>query len=80
MQDPATPRSAYPTDRVLRTAEVAKKLGVSRASLWRWHRAGHFPSPRVLGQGPTRPVHGWLESDVEAWLSSRPTLDAGEVA
>ncbi len=65
MHDPA---------RILRTPEVARRLGISRASLWRWHSEGHFIPPRILGQGTKRPAHGWLESDVNAWLEARPTL------
>jgi predicted DNA-binding transcriptional regulator AlpA len=70
------PRREAPTaDRILRTSEVAELLGISRASLWRWRRAGHFPPPRILGQGTTRPVHGWLESEVAEWIASRPPLE-----
>ena len=66
--------------RVLRTAKVAELLGVNRATLWRWHTSGHFPSPLVLGQGATRPVHGWREKDVNEWLATRPRLDQAEEA
>lgn len=68
------PHTVVHPDRVLRTKAVADLLGVSRATLWRWYSSGHFPSPMVLGQGPTRPVHGWRESEVLSWLAARPTL------
>ena len=61
-------------ERILRTREVAKRLGVSRVSLHRWYTRGNFPAPRIIGNGATRPLHAWLESDVDAWLRSRPTV------
>ena len=65
--------------KVLRTAAVAELLGISRGTLWRWHREGHFPPPRQLGQGKQRPICGWLESDVLKWLNSRPTVSEAEL-
>ncbi len=61
--------------RIIRTTELAARLGVNRATLWRWQKSGHFPNPIVLGQGATRPVCGWRENDVAAWIANRPTLE-----
>lgn len=63
-------------ERILRMAEVARRLGVSRVSVHRWYTNGAFPAPRVIGNGSKRPMHGWLESDVDAWLRSRPSVPA----
>lgn len=52
---------------VLRTNCVYRRLGISRATLWRWVRAGHFPSPIVVGPA----VRGWTESQVDAWIEER---------
>lgn len=68
-------RKSHPTARVLRTAQVAAKLGISRAALWRWYKAGHFPAPIILGHGSTRPIHGWTEEAVDEWLATRPTVE-----
>lgn len=68
-------RTYQTTKRILRTAEVAAKLGISRAALWRWYKAGHFPAPIILGHGSTRPIHGWTEEAVDEWLASRPTVE-----
>jgi prophage regulatory protein len=61
--------------RVLRADELSARLGISRTTLWRWCREGHFPKARCLGS-PTspRPLRGWLESEVSEWMDQRPTL------
>lgn len=58
--------------RVLTRDEVTERLGIGRTTLWRWERDGRFPSRRQLG--PSRV--GWLESEVDAWLASRPPANA----
>jgi predicted DNA-binding transcriptional regulator AlpA len=40
---------------------------VSKASLWRWERAGVFP--RRVSLSSAR--HGWIEAEVHQWLESR---------
>ena len=34
--------------------EIAKALGVSRMTVWRWTKAGRLPQPRKLGGHTTR--------------------------
>lgn len=53
--------------RILRTDEVAERLGVSRTTLWRWEREGDFPDRIKLGPNSV----GWRESDLEDWLEQR---------
>jgi prophage regulatory protein len=55
-------------ERVLSVPEVCELVGISRATLQRWERTGHFPARRQLG--PQR--IGWLLSEYNAWLESRP--------
>ena len=53
---------------LLREREIERRVGFSRVTLWRWVRAGRFPSPRRIGT-----THiGWLEDEVEAWIRARP--------
>ncbi|NJL26398.1 MAG: AlpA family phage regulatory protein [Thermoanaerobaculia bacterium] len=54
--------------RYLRTETVLELTGVSRATIWRWMRAGLFPQRRKLGPN----CIGWVETEVEAWLANRP--------
>ncbi|MCH9650809.1 MAG: AlpA family phage regulatory protein [Deltaproteobacteria bacterium] len=56
--------------RIVRVNELSERLGVSRVTLWRWERKGLLP--RKLRLGPN--TVGWLESEIEEWLSSRPPV------
>ena len=51
----------------LRTSEILDLLGVSRPTLWRWERDGHFPKKTQIGPN----VVGYSKSEVEDWLVSR---------
>ena len=70
--DPTTEGTAVsplaPPDQILRPAEVAAMLGVTRSTLTRWRQRDGFPQPLKLGPGAV----GFRRSDVEAWLADRP--------
>lgn len=55
---------------VLRTSEVCRLVGLSRTTVWRLSRSpdSTFPVPRKL----TGKSIGWLRTEVEEWLRSRP--------
>ena len=55
-------------NRILRAPEVEARTGLGRSSRNRKIKAGEFPVPVSLG---ARAV-GWLESEIEAWIESRP--------
>jgi prophage regulatory protein len=57
--------------RLLRAAEVCERLGISRATLWRWERAGHLPARRRVGPNSV----AWLEVEVEEFIASLPALN-----
>lgn len=42
--------------------DVAKVLGVTRMTVWRWSKAGTLPKPRKLGANTTR----WDAVEVQA--------------
>jgi excisionase family DNA binding protein len=55
---------------LLRPAEVARKLGVSRTWLYDAARDGRVPAVRI--GGPTGPLR-FVEEDVERWLDEART-------
>lgn len=63
-----------PAVSVLQTVDqVAARLGLSRASIWRYTRAdASFPKPIKLSAGCVR----WRSDEVEQWLASRPRVEA----
>jgi predicted DNA-binding transcriptional regulator AlpA len=61
--------------RVLRASEVEQRVGLSRTTIWRLERTGEFPSRRRLGANAV----GWLEQEVEDWITSRPEVSAGSL-
>ena len=55
------------SDRILRPRELADRIGLSLATLWRLRRRGDLPEPIRLSPGCV----GWRTSDIEAWLTAR---------
>jgi len=60
-------------DRLLRKADAAQALGISVTTLWRLRgKDPHFPRARQITRGG---VVGFLESEISAYLTSRPEAD-----
>lgn len=55
------------TPRFLRIAEVTDRIGVSRATIYRWTAAGEFPKQIQLGANSVV----WLESAVVEWMQKQ---------
>ena len=53
---------------VIRQRETIQRTGLSRTTIWRLERAGLFPLRRRIG----RQAVGWLASDIDEWLATRP--------
>lgn len=47
------------------SSEAAKKLGVSRETLYQWLRAGRIPAPQQITLGKKK-QYLWTEEDIEA--------------
>ncbi|MXZ86476.1 MAG: AlpA family phage regulatory protein [Acidimicrobiia bacterium] len=55
---------------LIRADELAKRLGVSTTTLWRWANGnGHPTFPQPIRLSPR--VKVWRVADVEAWLSEQ---------
>ncbi len=52
-------------DRLLTDREVAERLGVSKATIWRHAKAGLLPKPVKLGYSAR-----WPESDIQTAVES----------
>ena len=55
-------------DQLLKRHAVEKRCQISRSAIYRLMRAGQFPEPIRIGPRAVR----WPESEIEAWLESRP--------
>ncbi|WNK19358.1 AlpA family phage regulatory protein [Halomonas piscis] len=60
------------TNTLLSDKRLANRLGVSRATIWRWAKADQLPRPVKLSPGCTR----WRLADIDQWLAEL----SGEVA
>lgn len=54
--------------KILRPSQLAQILSVSKPTLWRMEKRGELPPRRKISK---RTV-GWLSSEIEEWLESRP--------
>jgi prophage regulatory protein len=63
-------------DGILSRKAVMEITGRSSASLWRDVRDGRFPAPRQTGVKRI----GWLKSEVQTWLESRPLVTSAKKA
>jgi prophage regulatory protein len=57
------PSEAHQRGRYMRAGELVERLGVCRATLWKWRQRGWFPEPVSLGPNVT----AWPIEVVEAW-------------
>lgn len=52
---------------LIRAAELAKMLTISKPTLWRMEQRGELP-PKIR---ITERVSGWRESDIQKWMKER---------
>ena len=57
-------------DRLLDVKQVTDRTTLARNTIWELERAGNFPRRRQI----TANKVAWLESEVDAWIASRPTV------
>ncbi len=54
--------------RILRPAQAARLLGISRATIYRWEKTGRLAPRIILGPGTS----GWREEDLAAFIAAAP--------
>jgi predicted DNA-binding transcriptional regulator AlpA len=75
---PVTPPRFPKADRFYSRDEIVAITGVSYVTIWCWMRDNIFPKPRELGPpGGNRTAIGWLTSEVDKWVASRPQRQIG---
>ena len=65
------------SEKFLSRPEVLDRIGVSFPTLWHWMKAGKFPPAREMSGSDGKRV-GWIESEVDAWIRSRPVRQYGK--
>lgn len=53
-------------DEIWNVRTITAKTGISRSTLYKYVKDGHFPRQRKLG--PRRV--GWLASDIRSWMTA----------
>jgi len=61
-------------DRYIRSDELTRMTGLSLSTIWRLEQDETFPRRRSLGLSAV----GWLESEINNWLTSRPITKRGD--
>ncbi len=65
---------ATAVERLLRLADVARHLGISRRTFERERSAGRFPAPDLkIGKAPL-----WRPGTVQAWIEDQARKPAGQ--
>ena len=62
-------------DSLLRSEDVAKRLGISITSFWRLRKEKKFPQPIFIGE--SKRMIGWRESTVVNWMEDQEGLSNG---
>ena len=66
------------TPALIRLPAVLSRVGVSKATLHRWVKAGMFPPSVALT--PTRSTVAWSAAAVDAWIESKLAANDGTYA
>lgn len=54
-------------EKIIKMNEVQKLTSLSRSTIWRLEKSGHFPSKIQLAEKAI----GWIEGDIQRWIQSR---------
>lgn len=57
--------------RLLNMKEVCYRVGVARATIYRWKKSSTFPKPLKLSNSRRGRI-AWREQDIDDWLATLP--------
>jgi len=75
MNNPTHSSTGSTAPAFLRLPAVLSRIGVSKATLHRWVKAGMFPPSVALT--PTRSTVAWSAAAVDAWIESKLAANDG---
>lgn len=61
-----SPSHALHPARLIRLAEVMRRVGLGRSTIYRWMGEGRFPKPVKLGAH----MVAWPEDTIDVWIAS----------
>ena len=61
-------RASAPEEKLLSDKDVAEKLAISRASVWRFANEGKLPKPVRLSESTQR----WRATEINSYLANLP--------
>jgi prophage regulatory protein len=64
--------------RILRAPAVYAKTGLNKSHIQKLIARGAFPRPIKLGVGPRAHAAGYIESEIDAWITERIAASRGE--
>jgi prophage regulatory protein len=70
MKDKDLSNTHHLSDTYLKRQQLEAKFDVSRATIYRWTKAGNFPCGIRLGENMVR----WKVSEIEAWLEEKEAV------
>ncbi len=73
VKKPANESSAM---RFLRLHDLIERLGISRATVYRWEKDGLLPPRRQIGPNAV----GWLENEIDEFIRGRPVAVSSPAA
>ena len=63
--------TGYPTEKLIKLAELCKLLDMARSTIYKLKMEGRFPEPIKVGYRAVR----WRLSDIRAWQDSRAACE-----
>jgi prophage regulatory protein len=70
LQDALKQRRDQERITIIRRSEVQRRTGLSRSAIYRRISEGKFPQPVPLGGGDDAHAVGWIEAEIDEYLTA----------